>query len=263
MAINITLISDWGNNNPYLSIFMGELLKNDILHNVIVISNDIAPNDFIDANYLFNATWHHFPNDTIHLITINSNISPDNGFLYINGFNHHFIAPNNGILYYYIHKYFNKLSIYKITNDNIKYQSFYELDYFIFAISNIYQKKSLQQWTKIITDEKEIIPYLFPMPSINNGIVIGEVIHIDNFGNIITNITNDFFQINLMDHKWQMSIRHYKIYKLSKGYIDVNEQNIFAFFNSQDLLELGIKGFNASELLGVKKGEKIYIKIIN
>ena len=72
MAINITLISDWGNNNPYLSIFMGELLKNDILHNVIVISNDIAPNDFIDANYLFNATWHHFPNDTIHLITINS-----------------------------------------------------------------------------------------------------------------------------------------------------------------------------------------------
>jgi len=67
----------------------------------------------------------------------------------------------------------------------------------------------------------------------------------------------------LMDYKWQMSIRHYKIYKLSKGYIDVNEQNIFAFFNSQDLLELGIKGFNASELLGVKKGEKIYIKIIN
>ena len=32
------------------------------------------------------------------------------------------------------------------------------------------------------------------MPSINNGIVIGEVIHIDNFGNIITNITNDFFK---------------------------------------------------------------------
>ena len=65
-----------------------------------------------------------------------------------------------------------------------------------------------------------------------------------------------------MNNKWQISLRHYKIYNLYNGYIDANDQNIFAFFNSQNLLELGIKGYNASELLGVKKGDKIYIKII-
>lgn len=262
MSYNLTTITDWGINNQYFSIFYGELLKNNIDATVIGTSNDIHPNDFTTAHYLFSSTWHHFPDNTIHLISINSNIPPENGFLYIRGFNHHFICPNNGVLYHFINNNFLDLSIYKIKNETINYSSFYELEYYIYAITNICNRIEINSWTTPITDEKLIIPYFFPKPQFNNNVATGEVIHIDNFGNIITNINFDFFSTNLMNNKWQISLRHYKIYNLYNGYIDANDQNIFAFFNSQNLLELGIKGYNASELLGVKKGDKIYIKII-
>ena len=162
MPYNITTITDWGINNQYLSIFYGELLKNNINTTVIVTSNDIHPNDFATAHYLFSSTWHHFPDNTIHLISINSNIPPENGFLYIQGFNHHFICPNNGSLYPFINNNFLDLSIYKIKNETISYSSFYELEYYIFAITNICNSIDINSWTTPITDEKLIIPYFFP-----------------------------------------------------------------------------------------------------
>ncbi len=263
MLYNLTIISDWGINSPYNSIFYGELLKRGINTNISVISNNVELKDFTDAYFLFSSSWHHFPENTIHLISVNSNINPENGFLYIKSFNHHFIAPNNGILYPFTKSNYLDLAIYKIINNDIPYSSFYELEYYIFAISNIYNQVLVDKWAQAIDDPKNIVPYFLPTPFFNKNIATGEVIHIDHFGNIITNFDIDFFKANLLNHKWQISLRHYKIYNLYNGYSDVEEQNIFAFFNSQYLLELGIKGFNASELLGVKKGDKIYIQVLS
>ncbi len=93
----ITLTTDWGIKDYYLASLKGAILKQIPDVNIIDISHDITPFDLNEASYILRNSWKDFPEDTIHLIGISSEASPDQPHLLIKEKGQYFIGADNGI----------------------------------------------------------------------------------------------------------------------------------------------------------------------
>ena len=99
---------------------------------------------------------------------------------------------------------------------------------------------------------------------ITNNEIVGHSIRIDHYGNIITNITKSDFNKVLSKNSgsFEINLGIDKINKLSNSYSDVGIADLFALFNYNEKLEIGMNRGNASNLLGIKNHTQISIKFL-
>ena len=100
----------------------------------------------------------------------------------------------------------------------------------------------------------------FAQPFVSGDIYKGSVIYIDNYKNIITNITKEDFYNYVQDKPFIISIRHNKIFKISKHYSEVDEGEALALFNDNDYLEIAVNKSSASGLLGLHYGQVVLVE---
>ncbi len=280
MAI-ITLTTDFGLKDYFVSSIKGAILKELSEVTIVDISHQISPYDTFEAAYIIRNSYHDFPEGTIHIIGVNSLSTTDQRpiCVLING--HYFICADNGILslIYQNHK---PQEIYEITINPENLDSLFpEKNIFVPVACHLARggvPSLIGVKRKKIKELNELKPNYR-----DDKFLTGNVIYIDRFGNVITNISRKSFEEVAAGRPYKIVLRQ-KDYSITDvetihnhyhDFVKVTSKEYYAIgkemclFNSADFLEVTIYKSNpeitggANELMGLKKGDTITIEFEN
>jgi len=256
----ITLTTDFGTSDPYVGIMKGVILSINPKAKIIDITHSIPPQDVISAGFTIKNSFSFFPERTIHLAIIDPGVGSKRSPILIETEKYFFIGPDNGLFSSIISKEKIK-NIIKITNKN----------YFLKKISSTFHGRDifapvtayLSNGKKSDTfgpDLKNPIITAFPEPFIvNKNEAEGEVVHIDRFGNLLTNISTSFIEEFAATKSFHLEVNNIPISKIAPYYAAAENDELFCLIGSSDLLEISIKNSNAQKSTEIRKGDKVRI----
>ena len=251
----ITFISDFGTTDHYVASVKASILKYNPNNKVIDISHEIKKYDLSHAAYVFKNVFKEFPENSVHIIAVN-NSDDDSDIILFQLDNQFVITYDSGI----ISLIDSSENINAIKLDDNKHPSFPEK--FMGEISS--KLASGINYTTLGSPVKDIRQYLDREVSIQKNQIIGHSIRIDNYGNIITNISkSDFYNVLSKNAgNFEINLGVDKIITISDSYNDVGIADLFALFNYNNNLEIGMNRGNASNLLGIKNHTPITINFL-
>tara|TARA_B000000565_G_scaffold101222_1_gene75345 strand:+ start:1641 stop:2405 length:765 start_codon:yes stop_codon:yes gene_type:complete len=248
----ITFISDFGLSDHYVSSVKASILKYNSSNQIIDISHEINKYDLSHAAHVFKNVFEEFPQGSIHIIAVKNYESADDLLLFqIN--NQYIITYDSGII-----------SLIN-SSENINATLIDESSNKVFPekyMGEIASKlASGINYTTLGKPYVKFKKFLDREVSLSKGKIVGYTMRIDSYGNIITNISKSDFisSLNKSSGSFSINLGIDKITKISDSYSDVGVADLFALFNYNGFLEIGMNGGGASELLGIKNHTPISI----
>lgn len=276
MAI-ITLTTDFGEKDHFAGATKGAIYSELPDVRIVDISHSVSSFSIPEAAYIIQNAYSSFPKGTIHIIGIDSEINPENKHIAIKLDDHFFICANNGIMSMIC----SEIAPEKIVEINIhdKIQtSFPVLDVFVKVACHIARGGTLEIIGKTIHEikpMKNIVPYV----NEDKTQIIGSIIYIDNYGNVITNIKRGFFETIQKGREFEISARNHKFKKVFNKYSDIvnfeipeekrnDEGRGLVVFNSGNFLEIAVYKSNsatvgsASTLMGLSLMDTVSVNFV-
>ncbi|QED36725.1 SAM-dependent chlorinase/fluorinase [Antarcticibacterium arcticum] len=274
MAI-ITLTTDFGEKDHFAGAVKGTIYSEMSDVRIVDISHSISPFHITEASYIIKNAYKCFPPGTIHIIGIDSELTPENKHLAVLLDGHYFICANNGILSL-IAAEIKPEKIVEINIHNTVDSNFPVLDVFVRVACHLARGGTLEVVGKVIENLKylkEIEPYV----NAEKNQIVGHVIYIDNYGNVVTNINRKFFDATGKGRNFNITARTAKFQEIYETYSDAinfklekekreEDGKKLAIFNSAGYIELAIYKSNpstvgsASSLFGLELRDTITVK---
>lgn len=271
----ITLTTDFGNKDFFVASVKGAILSGVKNALIIDISHEIQPYNHSEAAYVLKNAYKTFPKGTIHIIGVESELTPENRHIAMLFEGHYFIGSDNGIF----SMIKDDLKAEKIVEINIhenESPSFYVLDAFVKVASHLSRMGKLEVIGKAIKTIKQITN-INPVVNNKENQILGSVIYIDNYGNVVTNINRKFFNEIGKSRDYKIFARTVKFENIYDSYTDAidfsspkekreEDGKKIAIFNSANHLELGIYKSNpktygsAASLFGLDYRDPITVK---
>ncbi|MEN8768258.1 MAG: SAM-dependent chlorinase/fluorinase [Candidatus Arcticimaribacter sp.] len=187
----ITLTTDFGHKDYFVSVTKAALLQEAPTTTVVDISHEISPFNHTETAYILKNAYKSFPKGSIHIIGVDSELSPENNHIVMLFDGHYFIGANNGVFSLIIEEMkYEKLV--EINIHNAILSTFPVLDIFVKVAGHLSRKGSMDVIGKPLLQLKEMVG-VKPVINDSNTQIIGSVIYIDNFGNVVTNIKKSTF----------------------------------------------------------------------
>ncbi|HHT9109909.1 MAG TPA: SAM hydrolase/SAM-dependent halogenase family protein [Candidatus Brocadiaceae bacterium] len=255
----ITLLTDFGSQDAYVGIVKGVIAGINPSARIIDICHEIPPQDVFRGAYLLYTSYKYFPKGTIHTAVVDPGVGGKRDIVCVKIRDYFFLVPNNGILSFILQEELPE-EIVRITNTTYFLQkssrTFHGRD--IFAPIAAYIScgvKPQQLGTHIQQLNKLDIPE--PIRT-KMGHIIGQIISIDRFGNLITNITKKHVRdLKTAEKYLKVTIGKRKITGLSTTYVDVETGKPLILFGSTGFLEVSVNQGNAQEYFKAGRGNKI------
>ncbi len=256
----IAFITDFGESDYFVGSMKGVILSINPEIEIVDITHNITPFDILEAGFVLRASCNYFPQKTIFITIVDPEVGSKRRILLAYYKNYYFIAPDNGILSFVIDEE-EESTVISITSSH----------YFLPKVSNTFHGRDIMApvsaWlAKGINMSsfgevcKDWIRLKFPeLKKIDEGIYEGEIIHIDRFGNLITNVPS-FILENRKDLKVEIGGR--VIDKLRSSYSEGSVGEAILVIGSSDFLEIGTFLQSAEKILKVKKGDKFRLYLL-
>ncbi|WP_178988664.1 SAM hydrolase/SAM-dependent halogenase family protein [Winogradskyella schleiferi] len=273
MAI-ITLTTDFGEKDHFAGATKGAIYSELEDISIVDISHCVSPFNISEAAYIIQNAYSSFPKGTIHLIGIDSELSPENKHIAVKLDDHYFICANNGIMSMIC----TEIAPEKIVEINIHDRvetNFPVLDIFVKVACHIARGGTLDVIGKVVNTIKPI-KNLVPFVNDEQNQIIGSVIYIDNYGNVVTNIKRKFFETVQKGRAYEVFARNHMFKKIHNKFSDIINFEIeeskrdvegkgLVVFNSSDYLEIAVYKSNcttvggASTLMGLKNMDTVTV----
>ncbi|HHP7240853.1 MAG TPA: S-adenosyl-l-methionine hydroxide adenosyltransferase family protein [Cyclobacteriaceae bacterium] len=255
MAI-ITLLSDFGIQDHYVGAVKASILTINPSINIIDISHQINPYDISHAAYILGSVFRDFPKGTVHLISIGST-TPTNRFLATKLEDHYFLNADNGFTN--LLKSDQTMTAVDINANNTTTTTFPAKAILAPYAAKIASGYNFHELGKEVFDQNILIN---PSVRLTKSSLKGQVIYIDHYGNLITNIEKKSFDKFLSlteENDYEVKIGREVFPGINRFYNDVELGECFLLFNSNSILEIGINQGHAARLLGQKKGSPVVV----
>ena len=271
----VTLTTDFGNKDYSVAAVKGAILSTFKNPKIIDISHQIEPYNVTQAAYVLKNAYKNFPRGSIHIVGVESERTPENGHIAMYFDGHYFIGADNGIFTMIKGEIkADKIVIININNQNAI--SFPALDTFIKVAAHLSRNGSLEVIGKATNEIRELVE-LKPVVNAKVDQIVGSVIYVDNYGNVITNITRKLFNEVGKSRKYTIFARNVKFKKVYETYSDAIDFTIpkekreedgkkIALFNDAEHLELAIYKSNplsvgsAHNLFGLEYRDSVTVK---
>ena len=293
----ITLLTDFGNQDAYVGIMKGVITGINPSANIIDICHSIPPQDIFNGAYLLSTSYKYFPKGTIHVAIVDPGVGSQRDIVCVEIRDHTFLVPNNGILSFVVQEERPK-GIIRVTNNS----------YFLASPSNTFHGRDIIapvaaylslgiKPQQLGNKSHHLEIFKIPQPVHKNmGQLEGQIISIDRFGNLITNITRAHITKHIGNQTQNMDVRSRirkpeirgqtpdkskkilknklllesnifetiigkkRIMGLSKTYEDVHEGKPLVLFGSAGFLEVSVNQGNAQKYFKTYKGNKVIIR---
>jgi S-adenosylmethionine hydrolase len=276
MAI-ITLTTDFGEKDHFAGAIKGAIYSELRDVKIVDISHSVSPFSIPEAAYIIQNAYSSFPKGSIHLIGIDSEINQENKHIVIKLDDHYFVCANNGIMSMIC----SEIAPEKIVEINIHEKietSFPVLDVFVKVACHIARGGTLEVIGKPIQGIKPL-KNIIPFVNAERNQIIGNVVYIDNYGNVVTNIKRKFFEDIQKGRSFEIYARNYKFKEIFTKYSDIVNFNIDAekrhdegrglvVFNSSNYMEIAIYKSNcttvgsASTLMGLNMMDTVTVNFL-
>jgi len=275
MSPIITLTTDFGYDDAYVAAVKGAILNINPEANIVDVSHSIRPQDILQAAFILNAAYRYFPKQTVHVAIVDPGVGSERREIILKTPSAIFVAPDNGILSYVIDDLFS-----------VESRSVIEQTH---GLTEIVFKKGLE--AAAITDPRfwrhpvsptfhgrdifapvaaglslGISPYEFgekinslhvlpiARPSLDpDGNLVGQILHVDRFGNLTTNIRSD----SLRGKDVVIEVTGQRIQGISDYY--AQGEGVMAVVGSSGYLEISLRDGSACDFLGVGVGHEIRV----
>jgi len=253
MAI-ITLTTDFGEKDHFVGAVKGAIFCELPDANIVDITHSIAPFHITEASYIIKNAYKSFPEGTIHIIGIDSELTPDNRHIALKLDGHYFICANNGILSLIASEFVPEKMVEINIHDKVE-TNFPVLDVFVKVAGHLARGGTLEVIGKSVPEIKQLKD-LEPYYNGDTGQIKGNVLYIDNYGNVVTNITRKLFEKVGKGRKFNIRARTASFTEIFNTYSDAinfEAENVsredgkkLAIFNSGGYIELAIYKSNPS-----------------
>jgi len=260
----VTLTTDFGARDNYAAAMKAVMLNINPDINIVDITHEVRRQDILEACFIIANTYHYFPNWSIHVVVVDPTVGSNRRPLVASINGHHFIAPDNGVLSG-LYQDPDDISVHEINAEHYYLRplssTFHGRDIFAPVAAWLAKGIELENFGEKIDDYVDL---KLPAPVVGEeGELEGEVVHIDSFGNLITNVTRAQFEEMLEqaeNHKFELKIGDATLSDLKRFYAECEKGSPAALFGSTSQLEVAAKQKSASDLLGLEKGAKLTLK---
>jgi S-adenosyl-L-methionine hydrolase (adenosine-forming) len=249
MATLITLLTDFGDADSYVAEVRGVLLSR--VHGAALadITHHVPPGDLRAAQYILSRAWHRFPLETVHLAVVDPGVGTERRALAAAAAGHYFVAPDNGLLSFLPgDAHFVSLPI-----PATAAPTFHARDVFAPAAGQLALGAALIHLGQAITD-----PHRAPLPAprADGSGALGEVIYVDRFGTLISNVPA---ALVAGGPDARVTIGGTDVGLLRRTFADVAPGQLVAYVGSGGTVEIAVREGSAAKQLRVSVGAEVRV----
>lgn len=260
----ITLLTDFGLADEYAGVIKGVILSRNPNARIIDITHRVPAQDIAGAAFILLTSYGYFPESTVHVAVVDPKVGSDRMILAAKHKGHFFLAPDNGLLWPVLSSG-PVPEIISVTNEKLFLPrisaTFHGRDIFAPVVARLCLGLDISEFGQPVGLDKIVKLHLFP-DNANTGKLAGRVIWVDNFGNLIINISKTRLEQfsgerSFYDVKVKAGTR--TIHGLVRTYADAAPQELVAMIGSKGYLEIAVSQGSAQKLLGASIGFEISI----
>ena len=257
---SIVLLTDFGFKDSYVGAMKGVIRRICRQGDIIDLCHNVMPQDVAEAAFVLAASYRYFPEEAIFVAVVDPGVGTDRAVLYMRANRQVFLAPDNGLLSV-IADEAGAEAVRKVTARKYFLQdvatTFHGRD--IFAPVAAHLAEGLEP-AKLGPVVRSIRKLRLPKPvRTADGSLRGEIIYIDQFGNLITNIRRATLERSLGASGEQVTIRIKRrdVAGIRRTYGETEEGELLALISSSGYLEVAVNRGSAAEMLGCEKGDTV------
>lgn len=241
----ITLLTDFGSADSYVGEVKGVLTSRTFDARLVDITHHVPPGDVRAAQYILSRVWHRFPAETVHLVVVDPGVGTARRALAGEALGHYFVAPDNGVLSCLP----EAARFVSLPIPEQAAPTFHGRDVFAPAAAELAGGTALTHLGQVIGDP---LRAPLPVPRHDGTTVIGEVLYVDRFGTLVTNIPGGQVEPGV-----RIKLAGTDVGAPRRTYGDVERGQLVAYVGSGGTVEIAVRDGSAARLLGIGVGAEV------
>lgn len=244
----VTLLTDFGTADPYVAEMRGVLYSRAPGVTLVDLSHGVPPGDVRVAAYLLGRAWHQFPSGTVHLVVVDPGVGTGRAALAFSAGGHRFVAPDNGTCSAVLDQV-DGVPI-ALPIPATASPTFHGRDVFAPAAAALASGADLRALGAALSTPP--IRLHLPAPSHEGKLVLGEVIAVDRFGNLVTNLTPADVPSYAV-----VEVEDSEVGPIRRTFSDVQPGQLLAYVGSGGYIEVAVRDGSAARQLGLGIGGRV------
>lgn len=255
----IALITDFGTSDGYAGTMHGVILDLNPAARIVDLSHDVAPQDVQQAAYILYAAYPYFPAGSVFVVVVDPGVGSERLAIAAEAAGAFFVAPDNGVLSYVLAgeppKCVVQLGRAEFWLPEVS-ATFHGRDIFAPAAAQLSLGTPLDELGPPLDAIMEL-PVPRPTVSADGCCIEGHALHIDHFGNVITDVRRELLAPDLV---WTVEVRGDPIGPIRRTYSAVEPGVPLALIGSRGHLEISVRNGRAADKLGLRVGDPVSIR---
>ncbi len=253
----ITLTTDFGLRDPFVGIMKGVILGIAPDVQIVDITHEIRSYDILEAAFILDSSYRHFPAGTVHVVVVDPGVGSERRPIAASSKGHVFVAPDNGVLSFVLTpEPTAPTAAYLIKNESLFYtpisRTFHGRDIFAPVAAHLSQGVPIESAGPRILD---FVKKPFSRPRPQGDKLVGTVVRVDKFGNIITNLRRED-----LSRDFSIRVAGLSINRLCASFSDAEPGEFFVFEGSTGYIEIALNQGSASDRLDIERGAEIEVE---
>jgi S-adenosylmethionine hydrolase len=250
MAV-IALLTDFGTRDYYVGAMKGVILSVAPSAVIVDITHEVPPQDIREAAYTLRACYRDFPAGTVFVAVVDPGVGSGRQALAVESGGYYFLAPDNGLLNFVL----DDARIFELTNKRFfrgpVSNTFHGRDIFAPVAVHLSLGVKIEKLGPPVSDPVRLVE---GKPAISENGIEGEIIHIDRFGNIVTNILGAD-----LPTAYRVELGGAVIEDHRRFYAEAGKDEVFSIIGSVGFLEISVRDSSARDTLQVRIGQRVYV----
>lgn len=258
----ITLLTDFGDRDAFVASMKGVILTINPHATLVDLSHHVPPHSIEEAAYLLKSCYRYFPEGTVHVAVVDPGVGSARRPLIAKSERYFFLAPDNGLLTHILADN-SEMEVREIENEDYLLTSpghtFDGRDLFAPAAAWLTTQQPFASFGRLIDDYKT---FTLTQPRWEETVLVGEIVHVDRFGNLISNLTPQHLEevcVAVKRRQPFIRIGERIIEGLVVSYSEGTAEQPSALINSDGRLEIFVREASASDLLQTRRGARIEV----
>jgi S-adenosyl-L-methionine hydrolase (adenosine-forming) len=256
----VALLTDFGTRDHYVGTMKAVVLGVCPDATLVDIGHEIPPHDVLAGALELAASYRYFPAGSVFLVVVDPGVGSGRRALAAETKDYMFVAPDNGVLTAVFRetppKHVIELTERKYARPTVS-RTFEGRDRFAPAAGWLAKGVRLTSLGRALVDHQAIA---IPVPQVTDDVIKGEVLRVDRFGNLITNVDQKTFERIARDAPVIVTIGSHPVPRVVNTYADVARGDLCALFGSTEHLEVAVSGGSAAERLALGRGAPVEIR---
>lgn len=258
----ITLLTDYGIDDPYVAEVKGVILSIARNVQIVDITHNVPSFDERRAAFLLLISAKYFPKDTIHICVVDPKVGTERrGIFILTKRGHIFIGPDTGIMWPAVNEA-GIVRIYEIDESKLpprRYETFHGRDVFAYVAAKLAIGVKPSKLGRVISN---MVKLDILKPSLDRNCLHAEIMHIDKFGNIITNVSEEDMKMlgpPIGNYEVTIGGRSFNL-PFCKTYAEVPVGKMLMLFGGTGFLEISVNMGSAAKLMDARIGDRVHIR---